>query len=256
MMQYLKQCRTWTGDNMDIEEIPSLGSDEVEIVRYYHDESIFHANDIAKTYWGSVDDEELPRKGNGRCVMVSEFLSEEHGYLNLEKILPKDQLDAAKQFESTPKILSSRAIIYPGKQGDSWWDCEQLIQQTERHLKLHAIVYPGKTALNIFDCSANHQAMAPNALVVNKMNVNPGGKQPKMRTTQFVHSSQRHLPKDQQTLTEQQMKFAPDSDVFPGEPKGMAHIVKERGLWKDGLTKICSKCKDTSSPIDVQRKVM
>jgi hypothetical protein len=41
--------------------------------------------------------------------------------------------------------------------------------------------YPDFKALFAFDNLSNHSSFAPDALLASRMNLNPGGKQPKMR---------------------------------------------------------------------------
>ena len=81
-----------------------------------------------------------------------------------------------------------------------------------------------------FDNSSNHAAFAADALVAQKMNLNPGGKQPKMRPGIY-----NDIP--------QPMVF-PDShpdEQLRGQPKGLKTVLDERGLWpQEGLKTQCS----------------
>lgn len=63
--------------------------------------------------------------------------------------------------------------------------------------------------LFLFDQSSSHTAKAPDALVANKMNVNPGGQQPKMHDTVYNGEAQRMVDDD-------------------GEPKGLRRVLIER----------------------------
>ena len=71
----------------------------------------------------------------------------------------------------------------------------------------------------IFDQSAGHHAYDDDALVATRMNVNPGGQQPKMHPGK--------LPDGR----EQQMVY-PD-----GTPKGLRAVLTERGVNTTGMTK-------------------
>ena len=112
-------------------------------------------------------------------------------------------------------------------------------------MNLFELAFPDDLACIIFDCSENHAAFAKDALVVNRMNVHPGGKQSRMRSTTFVHASQRHLPVEEQTIQTQEMVFLAEHSQFPNQPKGMLQVARERGLL-DGLTnqpiQKCKKC--------------
>ena len=60
------------------------------------------------------------------------------------------------------------------------------------------------------------------------MNVNPGGKQPKMRNTTFNGQVQYLVfPEDYLDVE------------LRGKPKGMRIILQERGLWKEGMIGFC-----------------
>jgi len=65
----------------------------------------------------------------------------------------------------------------------------------------------------VFDNSSNNAAFKSNALVANRMNLKPRGKQPKMKDMIFG-------------LNNQHQSMINDA----GEPKGMKQILIERGL--------------------------
>lgn len=90
-------------------------------------------------------------------------------------------------------------------------------------------LHPGDQMLVIFDQSSAHNAYAPDALNAKRMNVRPSGQQPKMHKTR--------IPRDDPTIPEkyrgeeQEMVYPDDHPTFPGEPKGLAAVLTERGLW-------------------------
>jgi len=70
------------------------------------------------------------------------------------------------------------------------------------------------------------------------MNLNPGGKQAKMRNGWFTQDGQ-HV--------EQSMVFSPDHEDHPGMAKGMLAVLKECGLSCVGLKKKCdTACADVA----------
>jgi hypothetical protein len=85
-------------------------------------------------------------------------------------------------------------------------------------------LHPGKKGLFFFDNSTNHGAWAPDALIAQRMNLNPGGAQPVMRPGWFVKDGNR---------VEQSMVL-PD-----GRAKGLKIVLEERDLWRSGLRKEC-----------------
>lgn len=64
---------------------PALGTGERELILVTHDECIFYSNDGKKRIWVSDGEKPLRKKGNGRSIMVSEFLLEACGRLQLSE---------------------------------------------------------------------------------------------------------------------------------------------------------------------------
>ena len=244
--------RGYCGDEMEVEIMPE-DSVQAEVVVFFHDECIFYTNDAETFYYAKDGDQELRSKSLGRCIHVSDFISEHCGFLDLAKVFTPEQLDALRLAGNLPVDLKSRAIIHPGKNNDGWWDHEQLLVQIDHFLDLFQLAFPGKVAMLIFDCSANHEAFAKDALVVSRMNVFPGGKQSIMRDTCYVHATQRNLPADQQDIVNQSMVYPQDHEHFPGQAKGMAAVAAERGLLP--AVRPPQKCLACKSPVPVSAEV-
>lgn len=81
--------------------------------------------------------------------------------------------------------------------------------------------------LLFFDQSSAHNAYANDALNARKMNVGPGGKQPRMHDTIIpTDNLLAHLRGQHQSMV-----FDSTHTDHPNGPKGMELILKERGLW-------------------------
>ena len=80
----------------------------------------------------------------------------------------------------------------------------------------------------MFDNSCNHNTFAEDTLIVSRMNMKDGGKQPLLRTGKMPDSSP-HI-----------MMFT-DVDRTV-KPKGIRRILEERGLWIPGLKRKCNAC--------------
>jgi hypothetical protein len=199
-----------TERDQNVMHIPNTpNSDQRPIVFYTHDESIFYANDSEKVIWHPQGEMPLRKKGQGRSIMVSEFIS-----------------------ELTGPLLEAREIICPGKSHDGYWTGKDVAEQFKKAIKIHKQKFPEYDALWAFDNSSNHNCFADDALIVSKMNLGSGGQQAKLRDTIFKG--------------ERQLMVFPDDhpeETLRGVPKGMRQVLIERNLWQEGLLKTCSQCR-------------
>jgi hypothetical protein len=93
------------------------------------------------------------KKGRGKLIHVSDLINPETGRLTVTDVAGNITHDARK-------------IIFPGSDGDPWWDTKQLIEQIKRAIEIFEFAHPGKQALFIFDQSSAHASLAPDALKV------------------------------------------------------------------------------------------
>lgn len=242
---------------------------EREHILVVQDESIFHANDQRRSIWlGEDQSMPLRQKGNGRAVHVSDFLCEKSQTGRLSLTEDQRERNAALPPELKLKNVDARKIIYPGKGKDDWWDMKQLLVQLKDALDIFEYLHPGAVGVFVFDCSSAHEAFAENALNVNNMNVNPGGRgQRKLRDT--------IIPFDNpapQNPSVPDTRGLPQSMVFPedwpnkdeaGKPKGMLQVLRERAsVWyrfTDGGKKKpvghCKNCKMSQAKRDALARV-
>ena len=108
----------YKGENM--KRIPlTLGTNEKEIILVTHDECIFYSNDGKWGVWAKSEELLLRKKRNGRSIMVSEFLSEECGWLKLN----------SQQCQENPSIPEkTRVYLQPEKDREGFWTSEHLIK--------------------------------------------------------------------------------------------------------------------------------
>ncbi|KAJ7444970.1 hypothetical protein B0H11DRAFT_2203490 [Mycena galericulata] len=88
-------------------------------------------------------------------------------------------------------ITDSTTVIYPDNKasGDDYWNMQQMIEQLIIAILIARRMFPKAIIHWIFDNSSAHGSLAPDALTVTKMNVNPGGKVPEMRDTVIPDSN-------------------------------------------------------------------
>src|SRR6266481_6930235 len=106
----------------------------------------------------------LQKKSRGRLIHISDFINEEDGQLML--------LDENRRI-----VHDAQKIIYPGSQGDPWWDNKQLMDQMAAAIEIFDAAHPDCQALFIFDQSSAHASLPPDALRAFDMNKSNGGKQ-------------------------------------------------------------------------------
>ena len=89
----------------------------------------------------------------GQCTVlhVSDFINEEDGRLVL--------LDENNQI-----VQDAQKIIYPGANGDPWWDTKQLMDQIKSAIEISEAAHPDCQALFIFDQSSAPASLPPDAL--------------------------------------------------------------------------------------------
>ena len=104
--------------------------------------------------------------------MVSDFVSED-GFL----CLSDDEIKSIS--DPNLKRYEAREQIEYGENADGYWTNDRFMNQME----LAEIKYPKDKGFRhcwVFDHSSCHAARSDDALDVSRMNVKPGGKQPKM----------------------------------------------------------------------------
>ncbi|CAJ0633150.1 15245_t:CDS:2, partial [Entrophospora sp. SA101] len=137
--------------------------------------------------------------GNEAELDNDDFLEET---LENEVELGEDNFLEVLENESNDLPSDWREILDNSDDSDIEWETQAL--------------FPNCTALFAFDNSTNHGSYKPDALVASRVNLNPGGKQPKMKDTVFEPNN-----------IFQSMVFE------DGIPKGMKQVLVEKNLRKE-----------------------
>ena len=152
------------------------------LVLIFHDESSFHANEGQSVMWAEEGRVPIRPKNQGRGLMVSDFVTEFDGLLQLS-------IDEyRKAAESDPSVrMCAREILKFGSGNDGYWNNARFLKQMEMALKIADIKYPSDkySKVWVFDQSSGHCAFREDTLNVNRMNVGSGGAQPRMRDTMW-----------------------------------------------------------------------
>ena len=148
---------------------------------FFHDETIFQSNEDQSTQWGLKGTKMMKPKSRGSGIMVSDFVDDHNGFL----VLTKEEYEVAKRMNPRAKMYARQFFEY-GENKEGYWTRDRFMAQIEEAVAMAEVKYPkeeGWRHVWVFDHSSCHAAMADDALDVNRMNVNPGGKQRKMRDT-------------------------------------------------------------------------
>ena len=176
------QERTENGDIIP-KEIP-VG--ETRKILMTHDESTFNANDGKRQMWIQNDSQSLRKKSKDRGIIVSEFLTP-RGWLAVPEHISADGL---------PRRQATEYLEYGP---DNYRSSEKIVQHTlEIAISIFERAFPGKQAVFLFDNASRHNAYASDALLVENMNLGPGGKQA-ILCDGFIHAK----------------SLSPQSMVFP-----------------------------------------
>ncbi|KAJ3984293.1 hypothetical protein F5890DRAFT_1474698 [Lentinula detonsa] len=158
---------------------PTLHPGEKEVITEFHDESSFHALEYKASIWSNHPSKEIQRPS---------------------------------VFDADGKITRhAQKVIFPGANGDDWWDTKQLLVQIREAISIFEDAHPGCQALFIFDQSSTHASLGPDALRAWDMNRSDGGKQRRQRDTVIPQSN----PDSQSCGQAQTMS------LLDGRPKGL-----------------------------------
>ncbi|OBZ73966.1 hypothetical protein A0H81_06580 [Grifola frondosa] len=201
---------------------------ERPLVLVAHDEMTSQANDGKKKSWVLEGEHPLKKKGVGRGIHQSDVICSTVGWLK----------------------EASQTLEY-GKNYEGYWNGELFVKQiVEKIIPAFENAHgPGYQALIMVDNSQGHSAYAVDALLASRMNLRPGGKQPRMRDGWYMKDGQQ-VP--------QSMTFPPDHPNFPDTPKGMKQVLIEHGLWTPKLRMQCrdGKCPDLDSTTCCAKRIL
>ncbi|KAJ3746059.1 hypothetical protein DFH05DRAFT_1458428 [Lentinula detonsa] len=175
MAEFERRMAHYDGPDL-VKTPPSLRPGEKEIIPQFHDESSLHALEYKAKVWLGPGQTILQKKTRGRIIHVSDFINPENGRLICQSANGRITRDARK-------------VIYPGANGDDWWDTEQLLTQMKEAISVFEEAHPDSQALFVFDQSSAHASLGPDALRAWDMNKSDGGKQRKQHDTIIPRSN-------------------------------------------------------------------
>lgn len=151
----------------DIE--PPTADRRFKTVYLFRDESTFHSNEDQDLKWGIKGEKILKQKSKVAGIMVSDFIHNHNGFLALNDA----EYEEAKKSKPSMKMYAREFLEY-GENKEGYWNLKRFMAQIARAVEIAEIKYPKEQGWRlcwIFDNSSCHNAMADDALNVNKMNV-------------------------------------------------------------------------------------
>ncbi|KAF7372520.1 hypothetical protein MVEN_00113900 [Mycena venus] len=216
------RTRKWTLENLQL--LTTLPPNRIVVI-WFHDESTFYAHDRRLTRW--VHHTETPeprRKGEGASLMVSDFVSADYGWLQ-----SKDGKEV------------TRVLFKAGKKREGYFTNDDVIKQTHHAMDILSRDYPDEMHVFIFDNATTHTKRAGDALSARKMpKLIPKDGKNFLVPGDIVKINVRMRDGTLPDGTPQPLYF-PASHEHAGKFKGMAVILKERGLVREA--KLNAQCK-------------
>jgi hypothetical protein len=236
-MSIEERTRKWKADfrEEDIGERPQ----NRRVVVWFHDESMFYANDRRTQRWVHKDETAVPQpKGEGASLMVADFVSADYGWLR-----------------SPDKTETARVFFKAGKNRDGYFTNEDILNHATKAMDILTKHYPNEEHILVFDNATTHTKRSDTALSARQMPkctkpvgefwgaikpvLDNDGKQVYLRDEKGKLTRKPAKIKvcmDNATFangTPQQLYFPNDHPKYPGCFKGMAVLLQERGLDKE-----------------------
>ena len=190
------------------------GLESRPILKVSHDESIYRLFGYISKQWFEHNRPAILPKGDGRGFHVSDFIT---------------------TFGPVKNVYGKAVRMTLGPVGNGcYWNSELFLAQVEEAvLGLHK-QFPEFRFDFKFDNAPLHKKFAEDAPVLEKMNKNPGGKQPRMRETVWEHNGS----PIKQNLVFSRLRKINGMYFNRGEPKGLLQVAKERFLRGAKIRKV------------------
>ena len=134
-------------------------------------------------------------------------------------------------------------------------------------INIFKVTHPGKVGVFLFNSLSAHKGLTADALNINKMNINSGGKQVHLRSTTIPLNNPPPKPGQPDTCGQPQDMSYPDDHPDPslqGKAKGIKVVLQERVLVWDKTVEMnggkvpagkCRICKKSQVTKDVERRI-
>jgi hypothetical protein len=193
-----------------------------EIIYGYSDEVIFNTNDSLRSFWAIHGDTPLLKpKSEGQGIMHFDIMLSIGCFL---EFLTDDDWKRAEKIR--PGIQESAALYFEyGKNRDGYFTSDEFLPIVEIALFIFHFMFPSTQLVVVFDQSGVHWKKADDALNADHLNLYKPGKH-LLRSTSYVNAKGNLVD---------QILVQYDEEEEEWKSKPLVDILKERGLWKDGM---------------------
>ncbi|CAB5383602.1 unnamed protein product [Rhizophagus irregularis] len=133
------------------------------------------------------------------------------------------ELLSNEQLQANPHIGNKEAFVLQSIQTDEYWKLEHMLDQlVYQAIPIFELLHPGCIGVFCFDQSTNYNAMAADAFIASKINLSPGGAQPKMCDGWYINEHGERCAQSMIFLNNHKLK---------GQQKGIKQVLKECNLW-------------------------
>jgi len=234
------RMRNWKQNNVMECEPSTPGR---RIVVWFHDETIYYANDRRRRAWYHKAAPAKPyAKGEGASLMIAWYVSADYGLM---------------QVTSRDGKRSSRRVMKPGKNRDGYFTNEDILDQFQDAVAIAKEEYPDDDHVFVYDNATTHLKRPDDAVSSTKM--------PKFPKTWLIDVTKRDtlgqpvkkadgsIEKIKGRMRDTTFNGQPQALYFPnghpraGQFKGMQNLIRERGFPDIALKNAeCKKpkCKD------------
>ena len=119
----------YSGDPVSVRQEEDEGKKQLVLI--FHDESTFHSNDGQGWLWAEVGKQPICPKGQGEGIMVSDFIDEHNGFLQLTDY-------EYEQARSSHRGLwkEARYLLKYGSASEGYWNSENFMRQVEQAITI------------------------------------------------------------------------------------------------------------------------
>ena len=180
--------------------------DRKDLVIIYHNESIFNTNEGQTWMWGEEERPAILPKTKGSGIMVSDFVEEYGGYLQLS---PEEFEHAQRRYpDITP---AARCLLEYGADKEEYWTGDRFMEQIANAADIASFKYGhSHTIVWLFDQSSCHRKFDECALQAKSILVKDGGPR-RVRDTTWAGEPQSMVSSD-------------------GTAKGLRTVLRKRGI--------------------------